>query len=108
MLTDYRTIVAGMTGAQAAAMGAAIATAARFGDLVLREGELTARAVLRALASPQATEPDTGNNAISSLCERQVELFRTCAGLPRFSVLVFLGELDRRRGRRPVSPSNGD
>jgi hypothetical protein len=108
MLTDYRTILAGMAGVQAAAMAAAATTTARFADLVLREGELSARTLLDALAPSQGVEQDTWENAVASVYERQAEFFHGCAGLPRFCLMVFLGELDWRRGRRPISTTKAD
>lgn len=107
MLMDYRTMLAGMAGVQAAAMAAAVTTTSRFAELVLREGEQATRVLLGALVPPQAVGQDTWENAISSLCERQAEFFHECVGLPRLSVLVFLGELNRSRGRRPIPPSDG-
>lgn len=107
MLIDYRTMLAGMAGVQTAAMAAAVTTTARFAELVLREGQLAGRVLLGALGPPQAMGQEISENAIPSLCERQAEFFHGCAGLPRLSVLVFLGELDRSRGRRPIPPSEG-
>jgi uncharacterized protein involved in propanediol utilization len=108
MLMDYRTMLAGMAGVQAAAMVAAVTTTARFAELVLREGELATRAVLGALAPSQAVEQEVWENAVAFVYERQAEFFHGCAGLPRFSLLVFLGELDRGRGRRPIPPTDAD
>ncbi|MGC2202000.1 MAG: hypothetical protein WA633_17930 [Stellaceae bacterium] len=108
MLRDYRTILTGMAGVQAAAMAAAVTTTARFAELVLREGELTTRTLLGALAPSQALEQETWENAVASVYERPAEFFHGCAGLPRFCLLVFLGELDRRRGRRPIPPTDAD
>lgn len=105
MLMDYRTMLAGMAGVQAAAMIAAVTTTARFAELVLRGGELTTRAVIGALAPSQAVEQEAWENAVGSVYERQAEFCQGCAGLPRFSLLVFLGELDRGRGRRPIPPT---
>jgi hypothetical protein len=108
MFMDYRTMLAGMTGVQAAAMAAAVTTAARFAELVLREGEVTTTALLGALEPSQSVEQETWENAVASVYERQAEFFHECAGLPRFSLLVFLGELDRRRGPRPIQPTDAD
>jgi hypothetical protein len=108
MLTDYRTMLAGMAGVHAAAMSTAVTTTARFAELILREAELTTGALLGALAPSQAAEQGTWENALASVCERQAEFFHECAGLPRFSLLVFLGELDRGRGRRPIPPTDAD
>jgi hypothetical protein len=108
MLMEYRTMLAGMAGLQAAAMTAAVTTTARFAELVLREGELTTRALLGALAPSRAAEQETWENAVASVHQRQAEFFHRCAGLPRVSLLVFLGELDRGRGRRPMPPTDAD
>jgi len=108
MLTDYRTMLAGMAGVQAAAIAAAATTTARFADLVLREGELSARTFLDALAPSQGVEREIWENAVASVYERQAEFFHGCACLPRFCLMVFLGELDWRRGRRPIPPTEAD
>jgi hypothetical protein len=102
MWTDYRMMLAGMAGVQAAAIAAGFTTAARFADLILREGELTARTLLGALTPSQDPEQETWESAVAAACESRAEFFHGCAGLPRFSLLAFLGELDRRRGRRPT------
>ena len=108
MLTDYRTMLAGMVGVQAAAMAAAATTTTRFAELVLREGELSVRTLLDALAPSQGMEQETWENTLASLYERQAEFIHGCAGLPRFCLMVFLGELDWRRGRRPIPPTEAD
>jgi hypothetical protein len=108
MLTDYRTMLAGMAGVQAAAMAAAATTTARFAELVLREGELSVRTLFDALAPSRGVEQETLEDAVASVYERQAEFFHGCAGLPRFWLMVFLGELDWRRGRRPIPPTEAD
>jgi hypothetical protein len=108
MWTDYQTMLAGMAGVQAVAMAAAATTAARFADLVLREGERTARTLIGALTPSQAPEQETWESAVSAACERGEEFFHACAGLPRSSLLAFLGELDRTRGRRPTPSTRAD
>jgi hypothetical protein len=103
MSMDYRTMLAGMVGVQAAALAAAVTTTARFADWALREGELTARTLLGALAPEKALDQEMWERAVAAACESQAEFFRGCASLSRFSLLAFLGELDRRRGRRTPS-----
>jgi hypothetical protein len=103
MSIDYRTMLAGVAGVQAAATAAAVTTTARFAYLVLREGELTAMTLLGTAAPEQALEQETWDSAVAAACERQAAFFHGCASLPRFSLLVFLGELYRRRGRRTPS-----
>jgi hypothetical protein len=106
MTTDYRTMLAGIAGIQAAATAAAVATATRFAEFALREGELVTMSLLETLRTPEEVGQSTWENAVTLLYERQAELLRGVAGLPRLSLLVFLGELDRIRGRRAV-PGEG-
>jgi hypothetical protein len=99
-MTDYRTMLAGIAGMQAAAMNAAVSTAVRFAELALRDGEYVTTSLLETLHAPQEAGQSTMENAVTLLYQRQVEFFRGFAGLPRLSLLVFLGELDRIRGPR--------
>jgi hypothetical protein len=106
MTTDYRTMLTGMAGIQAAATAAAVSTATRFAEFALREGELVTTSLLETLRTPEEAGQSAWGNAVTLLYERQAEFLRGFAGLPRHSVLFFLGELDRIRGRRAL-PEEG-
>jgi hypothetical protein len=107
MSTDYRTMITGIAGIQAAAMAAVVLTATRFVNLALREGELATTSLLRTSVTPQQAGESTWENAVTDLYQRQTEFLRTVAGLPRQSLLFFLGELDRIRGRRELPHESG-
>jgi hypothetical protein len=102
MLTEYRTMLAGMVGVQAAALAAAVTTTARLAEFALREGEQVATALLETLRAPQNISQSSWENAILLLYDRQAEFLRGLTGMPRLSLLIFLGELDQIRGRRGI------
>jgi hypothetical protein len=63
--------------------------------------------VARAVAQPFRTQADQRQNAVEdavwTLYEAHERMLRSMTGAPAASILVFLNELDVRRGRRNVS-----
>jgi hypothetical protein len=101
-MTNYRTMLLGIGAIYAAAGAAAVSTAARFAELALREGEFATTSWLDSLRTPQEPGQSGWEGAVMLLYDRQPEFLRMVAGLPRHSLVAFIGELDRIRGRRTV------
>jgi hypothetical protein len=101
-MTDYRTMLLGIGAIYAAAGAAAVSTAARFAELALREGELVTTIWLDSLRTPQKPGYGGWEGAVTLLYDRHPEFLRMVAGLPRHSLVAFIGEFDRIRGRRTV------
>jgi hypothetical protein len=99
-MADYRTMFAGFAAAQAAAVTTAAAVSVRFAELTLREGAVLTTTLLSGRS--------TAENPIPRLCELYGEWLQGVAGLPRISALVFISELDRIRGPRPIPRASTD
>src|SRR5262249_1393576 len=104
-MTDYRTMFSGMAALQAAAATTAAAIMVRAFEVALREGELFTRTLLAGQPAAHRAGGDRPDEPVLRLVECYAESLRGFAWLPRVSALLFLGELDRVRGRRPVPPT---
>jgi len=105
MMTDYRTILSGLGALQAAAATAAVEITVRSLEFALREGELFTRTLLAGQPAAHRAGRDRPDEPVLRLVDCYAESLRGFACLPRVSALLFLGELDRVRGRRPVPPT---
>jgi hypothetical protein len=104
MMTDYRTMLSGLAALQAAAATAAVEITVRSLEFALREGELVTRTLVAGQPAAQPGGRHTPDEPMLRLVECFAESLRGFACLPRVSALIFLGELDRVRGRRAVPP----
>jgi len=99
---DYTTMLSGMFALQSAALSAALATSGRLAGFALRE----AVTLLEPLRAPPELRQHSLEAAIFNLCEQNAEAFCVLAGFPRLWLLLFIGQLDVVRGRRPTTSAS--
>jgi hypothetical protein len=104
-MTDYRIMLSGIAAIYAAAGAAAASTAARFVELAVREGEFVTTRWFDTLRPAQEPGNSEWEGAVALLYNHELEFLRIIAGLPRHSLVAFIGELDRIRGRRSAPHS---
>jgi hypothetical protein len=98
MTPDYRTMLRTAAQVHGAATAAWLELASRSGRFLLSGFETLARSA----AQPLRVAPEQRQNAIEDAVwtayTAHEELLRAMTGLPRLAILVFLNELDLRRG----------
>jgi hypothetical protein len=103
-MTDYRTMLSGMAALHAAAATTVVAITICSLEVALRAGERVTGTRLRQPAAA-SFGPGMAEMPMLRLAEGYAEWVRGFAALPRVSALIFLGELDRFRGRRVAPPA---
>jgi len=98
MRSDYRTMLRTAAQVQGAASAAWLELASRSGKFLMSGFET----LVRSAAQPLRVDPEQRQNAIEDAVwtayTAHEELLRAMTGLPRLAILVFLNELDLRRG----------
>jgi hypothetical protein len=104
---DYRTIFSGLVALESAALSASVATWGRLAEFALHGAGVTATTAYQSLRTPPGARQRAWEEAILRSWELDVDAARVIAGLPRLWVVLFLGELDRVRGPRPLLRASG-
>jgi hypothetical protein len=97
MMSECGEILQGLVRLQAAGMMAAGTAAARGVEMTLRQGEAMATTVVKTMVEPASPQRDTWDDAIRKVYEGQIIYLRNVVGLPRLTLMLFLGELHRLR-----------
>ncbi len=79
--------------------------ATRFSQFLLSEVNVLVGTTLTPFRAPREQRQTALENSVWTLCETHERLLRGISGVPALSVLIFLHELDRRRG--PREPRTG-
>lgn len=87
---------------EAAAFAASLEAGGRFAEFALGEAERTAASACAALRVPSGWRQRAWEDTAQGLLQSELETVRLLAGLPRVWLLLYLAELDRIRGPRPL------
>ncbi|HEX5325878.1 MAG TPA: hypothetical protein VFW75_04350 [Acetobacteraceae bacterium] len=105
MTPDYRTMLRSAVQVQAATNAAGLEFAIRSGRFLANGAML----LMRAAAGPLGAAPEhrqaAVEDAVWTAYAAHEELLRAATGMSRLAALIFLNELDLRRGDRPASDS---
>ena len=98
MTPDYRTMLRTAAEVQGAATAAWLEIASRSSRFLMSGFETLARSAAQPLRVSPEQRQSAIEDAVWTAYTAHEELLRAMTGLPRLAVLIFLNELDLRRG----------